>query len=296
MDVDLRYLLPERWRSGRHKSERVLRVDARPTVIGMVFTTRSGEWDVREIRDARRAPAAGAPVVGLSLVISGRCRMRDGYGALMDGAPGTCFQLDSLGDGSMGLAEWSEDFLEVSCYLHGHLGPRLRELGIIDPDWQRIARVRDPAVCVDASLRLHHDLIDRELDRGQLMRRLVAFIGILHDQLPWRAAVAEDELIAEACRILDRELDPGYSVSDLAAALAVNVNTLRRRFRRAVGMSPGDYQLQRRLSAARELLARHPVGEVASLLGYRDPAQFSRQFRRHFGATPSAVRREARLR
>jgi AraC family transcriptional regulator, regulatory protein of adaptative response / methylphosphotriester-DNA alkyltransferase methyltransferase len=46
---------------------------------------------------------------------------------------------------------------------------------------------------------------------------------------------------------------------------------------------------------ARELLADGsiPVREVARRVGYRQPAQFAKAFRRHYGAPPSRFRGSA---
>jgi transcriptional regulator GlxA family with amidase domain len=54
-------------------------------------------------------------------------------------------------------------------------------------------------------------------------------------------------------------------------------------------MSPIQFQKQIRLQQARLLLASHPV-DVAGVgyrVGYGSPSQFSREYRRQFGAAPS---------
>jgi AraC-like DNA-binding protein len=47
-----------------------------------------------------------------------------------------------------------------------------------------------------------------------------------------------------------------------------------------------------RMHEARWLLARDgtPIQEVAARVGYREPAQFSKRFRHHYGVSPRAYR------
>jgi transcriptional regulator GlxA family with amidase domain len=54
-------------------------------------------------------------------------------------------------------------------------------------------------------------------------------------------------------------------------------------------MSPIQFQKQIRLQEARLLLAvrPHDVTGVGRLVGYDSPSQFSREYRRQFGAPPS---------
>ena len=55
------------------------------------------------------------------------------------------------------------------------------------------------------------------------------------------------------------------------------------------GMSPIQFQKQIRLQAARLLLANRPsdITGVGQRVGYDSPSQFSREYRRLFGASPS---------
>jgi AraC-like DNA-binding protein len=53
--------------------------------------------------------------------------------------------------------------------------------------------------------------------------------------------------------------------------------------------------LARRMIAATELLSKHsiPVGDVARMVGYRQPPHFARTFRRRYGVSPSVFRADA---
>ncbi|AHK04680.1 hypothetical protein At15955_45720 (plasmid) [Agrobacterium tumefaciens] len=60
-------------------------------------------------------------------------------------------------------------------------------------------------------------------------------------------------------------------------------------FKELTGSSPMQYVKAMRLHEARLMIARQTgtIAEVAASVGYVSPAQFSRDFRRHFGRTAS---------
>jgi AraC-like DNA-binding protein len=106
------------------------------------------------------------------------------------------------------------------------------------------------------------------------------------------ATPAATELARRVRALLD-EAHPGPVVPEvLAAATGCSRYTLYRVFRSAFGLSPGDYQRQLRLRAARRLLAsgRGPAA-VAAEVGFADQAHLTRWFVRTFGVTPGAYRR-----
>lgn len=78
------------------------------------------------------------------------------------------------------------------------------------------------------------------------------------------------------------KLDP---VGGLCEYLQVSPATLKKLFHAQAGRSPRAFALEQRMRLARERLAAgRPVKEVAYGLGYRHPNDFSRAFKRHFGA------------
>jgi len=67
-----------------------------------------------------------------------------------------------------------------------------------------------------------------------------------------------------------------------------------RRFRRAVGSSPGEFMVLARIEQAKLLLTTtsRDVIEIADSLGYSDQYYFSRQFAQRTGYPPVAYRRK----
>ncbi|MGW0043878.1 helix-turn-helix transcriptional regulator [Rhodococcus sp. NPDC003348] len=87
-----------------------------------------------------------------------------------------------------------------------------------------------------------------------------------------------------------------YDWSDPNHIVLKSVSAFYRNFQAVTAMSPIQFQKQIRLQEARLLLATHPgdVTGVGRRVGYDNPSQFSREYRRQFGAPPS--RDAARLR
>lgn len=86
-----------------------------------------------------------------------------------------------------------------------------------------------------------------------------------------------------------------YSMTDVAAKLAVSTRTLQRRLREE------DTSFQKELDSLREELARNYLsksdyssGQIAFLLGYEEPNSFFRAFRAWTGQTPEVVRADSR--
>ncbi|RDI31784.1 AraC family transcriptional regulator [Lentzea flaviverrucosa] len=95
-------------------------------------------------------------------------------------------------------------------------------------------------------------------------------------------------LVASAIKWIKDRYDRVIRIDDLAADIGTSVSTLNRHFRTVTAMSPLQYQKQIRLQRARAALvsAPHDVAAVGHSVGYDNPSQFSREYRRMFGAPP----------
>lgn len=79
------------------------------------------------------------------------------------------------------------------------------------------------------------------------------------------------------------------SIADLARKVGMSVPSYHVHFKDLTGTSPMQYIKAMRLHEARLVIARQrsTIAEVAVSVGYASPAQFSRDFKRHFGRTAS---------
>ncbi|RSB59983.1 AraC family transcriptional regulator [Rhizobium pisi] len=79
------------------------------------------------------------------------------------------------------------------------------------------------------------------------------------------------------------------SIADLARKVGMSVPSYHVHFKDLTGTSPMQYIKAMRLHEARLVIARQrsTIAEVAVSVGFASPAQFSRDFKRHFGRTAS---------
>jgi AraC family transcriptional regulator, regulatory protein of adaptative response / methylphosphotriester-DNA alkyltransferase methyltransferase len=100
-------------------------------------------------------------------------------------------------------------------------------------------------------------------------------------------------LFDEALAAIERDYaDQALSLDSVARSIATSRRQLQRVF--AEQRTSFRQELQRtRMTRAAELLGDPavPVAAVARAVGYRQPAQFSKAFRRHHGCPPSELRR-----
>lgn len=107
------------------------------------------------------------------------------------------------------------------------------------------------------------------------------------------AAEGEGARIAPVLSYLHaRYNDPALSVEMLAHRVHMSLSTLHRLFRRQTHMSVTDYVTQLRIGRASALLigGDRPVAHIAEEAGYRNLANFHRQFKAMKGVTPRAFR------
>ena len=101
-------------------------------------------------------------------------------------------------------------------------------------------------------------------------------------------------LFQEASEFIEREYAHPIELDDVARRLATSRRQLQRAFAEAGETSFRTHVAKVRMRRALELLREGtlPVRDVANSVGYRQPAQFAKTFRRHHGAPPSSFRGE----
>lgn len=78
-------------------------------------------------------------------------------------------------------------------------------------------------------------------------------------------------------------------VADLAVDVGIGRNLLKKSFKYIIGSSIKDYRLNKRMEKAKDLLeeGRLTLKQIAHLLGYSSPANFSTTFKKKFGFSPN---------
>jgi AraC-like DNA-binding protein len=113
-------------------------------------------------------------------------------------------------------------------------------------------------------------------------------------QVPPGAASARTPEVASAVALLGERLEFPLRISSLFPRVGLRRSAFTQRFIAEMGVSPLAYRTQLRLEAARSQVASASNREVARRFGFSSPQHFVTMFRRSFGLTPGAFRKQAR--
>jgi AraC family transcriptional regulator, regulatory protein of adaptative response / methylphosphotriester-DNA alkyltransferase methyltransferase len=104
-------------------------------------------------------------------------------------------------------------------------------------------------------------------------------------------------LFQEAAEIVDREYASDLSLDDIARRVASSRRQLQRAYAEIGETTFREHLTAVRMERAAELLRIRglTVRDVAHRVGYRQPAQFAKAFRRHHGIAPSDFRASGRF-
>ena len=94
--------------------------------------------------------------------------------------------------------------------------------------------------------------------------------------------------IARAVGWLTENYTKPLRIDDLASQFGMSTSTFHHHFRNLTSMSPLQFQKTMRLHEARRLMLveKQDAANAAFLVGYESPSQFTREYKRQFGATP----------
>lgn len=161
-----------------------------------------------------------------------------------------------------------------------------------------IAVADAPAELIDAVVRLvrllddprHRAVLAPLIEREILWRVMTGRQGAALRQL----GLADSGVgrIAQAAGWIRHHFAEPFTVAEVARWSGMSESAFYRNFQAVTAMSPIQFRKQIRLQQARLLLATpdRDVTGVARRVGYENPSQFSREYRRQFGVAPSADR------
>lgn len=94
--------------------------------------------------------------------------------------------------------------------------------------------------------------------------------------------------IMRAVEWLKSNFSKSLQVDELASSVGMATTTFHRHFKKITSSSPLQYQKRLRLHEAKRLIISESesVSSAAYAVGYESPAQFSREYKRLFGASP----------
>jgi AraC-like DNA-binding protein len=94
--------------------------------------------------------------------------------------------------------------------------------------------------------------------------------------------------ISKAIQWLRSNLTQPLRVDSLAKQVGLSTSSLHQHFKKVTAMSPLQFQKRLRLQEAKRLLLAESIdaADAAYRVGYESPSQFSREYRRMYGAPP----------
>ncbi|KAB8142064.1 AraC family transcriptional regulator [Chloroflexia bacterium SDU3-3] len=150
------------------------------------------------------------------------------------------------------------------------------------------------ALLLDALLRLAR-LVEQPAHiaaLAPLIQREIIYLLLVGAEGPrlraMAAASGPTQRIASAIGVLRRHYAEPLRMADLAREVGMSVSGLHHHFKAVTAMSPLQYQKHVRLQEARRLMLTQDVDAASASfqVGYESPSQFSREYRRMFGAPP----------
>ena len=118
--------------------------------------------------------------------------------------------------------------------------------------------------------------------------------GIQRQTRPQDPAAATPSGLVRVRRYLDADFRRMPPLDELARIAAMSRSHLCHRFRECFGSTISEYVIRKRMSAAQRMLydvELRPV-EIAEAVGYPDIYQFSKQFKKTFGLSPTHYRQQ----
>ena len=150
---------------------------------------------------------------------------------------------------------------------------------LLDPTirlFESLANPRDAAMLGDAVVEeIHYRILCGE--RGDDLRILLRQRGQI-------------QRISKAVEYIHQNVDKPMSVEKVADMVHMSKTTFYENFRDVMHLSPLQYAKSVKLVRAQTLIKEGKnASEAGYLVGYNSPAQFSREYKRHFGYAPSAT-------
>ena len=162
----------------------------------------------------------------------------------------------------------------------GHLGIKWQLDSTILGAFERLIHLLDYPNDIDflASL-IQQEIYYRLLiaEQGNKLRQLVVNGSHTHR-------------ISKATDWIKTHLNEAIVIEELASRCGMSVSGFHHHFKEITQLSPLQYQKSLRLMEARRLIQANDtqIAQIAMQVGYESPSQFSREYKRLFGISPSA--------
>lgn len=204
------------------------------------------------------------------------------------------------------LAFWQADDTEPWTYswvgFHGLRAASVLEkagLGLDAPVFHHDSDVRLLAALGDLVTAARHEASGLLTSTGDLMLTgylylfLSRLTALCHASLPAHGMASDVERhVKKAMEYMARHYPDHFRIGDMARVLRLDRSYLSTLIHRQTGKSPQAHLIALRMGRA-AFLMHNPqlsIADIARSVGYDDPAQFSKTFRREYGTSPTQYR------
>jgi AraC-like DNA-binding protein len=185
-------------------------------------------------------------------------------------------------------SEWTECFLDIGKKIYS----ALRSARAI-PD--------SPVGWIDINQPLierYQRAVDKlkNAEEDELPQTLAYLISLAMDTLGLARKNKEgadaETIIEKACNFLSSNLGERIEIKAFCKENGCGYEKFRKLFFERMGISPGKYRIRRRIDIACQMLNASPqnIETISAELGYSSPYDFSSQFKKYMGVSPSRFR------
>jgi AraC-like DNA-binding protein len=139
----------------------------------------------------------------------------------------------------------------------------------------------------------------RGIERGEFLPSLPGWRG-MHPAYPLPSIDDASQpksnwIVEDVCRYIEEHIADPLTLQQIALYACVSPAYLNRLFRSSLGISVMKYVAHHRMEMAKQLLSGMdanvlPIRELSALVGFQDPAYFSRVFKKWEGVSPEVFR------
>lgn len=145
--------------------------------------------------------------------------------------------------------------------------------------------------CLDE---LYNGLYSEEFFCQHTILDSILSLSIMADARKKQERIPKDIAVDRFLRIIHSDIQTKLNLPAIAQDLGMSYVQLLRRFEAAVGVTPSKYIINFRLKTAREHLLNtsQPIKSIALACGYQDAYYFSNAFKKKYGISPAAFRKQ----
>ncbi len=132
-------------------------------------------------------------------------------------------------------------------------------------------------------------------DRFLLLSKFYNLVSLLREsnKFPQNNALADEGILSRAINHMNLNLDKNYKINDLVNDLCIDRSYFSKIFKKKYNLSPYQYFTRLKLQKAEYLIKNttYNITQISDMLGFTDHYMFSKAFKRRFGVSPLALRR-----